>query len=46
MSAPDTSIYMIAGFVISFVTLGIYILSLRIRMQNFQRDLEALESIK
>jgi uncharacterized membrane protein YciS (DUF1049 family) len=40
---PDTSNYMIAGFVVSFVTMGIYVLSMYIRNKNLQRDLETLE---
>lgn len=43
---PDTSGYMIAGYVISFVTMGIYIFSLYLRNKNLKRDLETLESIE
>ena len=43
---PDTSGYMIAGFVVSFVTMGIYIVSLYIRNRNLKRDIETLESIQ
>jgi cell division protein FtsL len=45
-TTPDTSTYMIAGFVVSFVTLGIYILSLYIRNLNLKRDIETLESLQ
>ena len=45
METPDTSTYMIAGFVISFATLGLYVLSLYIRNRNLQRDAETLESL-
>lgn len=41
---PDTSNYMIAGFVIAFATMGIYILSLILRNRNLERDLETLKS--
>jgi len=44
-TTPDTSAYMIAGFVVSFVTLGIYVLSLYIRNLNLRRDAETLESL-
>jgi hypothetical protein len=43
---PDTSSYMIAGFVISFVTMGVYIASLYIRNRNLKQDIEALESMQ
>jgi hypothetical protein len=37
---------MIAGFVVSFVTIGIYIASLYIRSLNLQRDMETLKSLQ
>ena len=40
---PDTSSYMIAGFVVTFVTMGIYIASLYIRNRNLKQDVETLE---
>jgi hypothetical protein len=43
---PDTSSYMTAGFVVSFITMGIYILSLYIRNLNLRRDIETLESLQ
>jgi len=43
---PDTSGYMIAGYVITFLVMGIYVLSLNIRTSNLKRDAETLESIK
>jgi hypothetical protein len=43
---PDTSSYMIAGFVVTFATMGIYIASLYIRNRNLQQDVEALESMQ
>jgi len=45
-SIPDTSSYMIAGFVVSFVTMGIYVVSLYIRNRNLARDVETLESLQ
>ncbi len=45
-TTPDTSAYMIAGFVVSFVTLGIYVLSLYIRSLNLRRDAETLKSLE
>jgi uncharacterized membrane protein YciS (DUF1049 family) len=45
-TTPDTSTYMIAGFVISFLTMGIYVISLYIRNNNIKRDIETLESMQ
>lgn len=45
MDTPDTSTYMIAGFVISFLTMGIYVLSLYLRNRNLNQDVETLESL-
>jgi hypothetical protein len=45
-TTPDTSSYMIAGFVVSFVTMGIYVLSLYLRNSNLKRDAEMLESLQ
>jgi hypothetical protein len=42
---PDTSNYMVAGFIVSFVTMGIYVISMYIRNKNLQRDLETLEEM-
>ena len=43
---PDTSGYMTAGFIVTFVTMGIYVLSLYIRNQNLKRDVDTLESLQ
>ena len=43
---PDTSSYMIAGFVVTFVTMGIYIASLYIRTRNLLQDVETFESMQ
>jgi hypothetical protein len=45
-NTPDTSIYMIAGFVVSFATMGIYVASLYIRNRNLKQDVETLESMQ
>ncbi|MBI5841511.1 MAG: hypothetical protein HZB19_15570 [Chloroflexi bacterium] len=42
---PDTSGYMIAGYVIAFVTMGIYVASMYIRSRNLKQDLSTLESM-
>ncbi len=43
---PDTSAYMIAGYVIFFIVAAIYLVSLFIRARNLRRDLETLESME
>ncbi|MBL8102772.1 MAG: hypothetical protein JNM02_09600 [Anaerolineales bacterium] len=43
---PDTSGYMIAGFVVSFLTMGLYVLSIYLRNKNLNQDLETLLSIE
>jgi hypothetical protein len=42
---PDTSTYMIAGYIIAFLVMGIYIFSLYIRTKNLKAELEVLESL-
>lgn len=42
---PDTSAYMIAGYIVAFLVIGIYILSLYIRNRNLKSELEILEEI-
>lgn len=37
---------MIAGYVVSFVTMGIYLLSMYLRTRNLKRDLETYESME
>ena len=42
---PDTSTYMIAGYIIAFLVMGIYVFSLYIRTKNLKAELEVLESL-
>lgn len=42
---PDTTGYMIAGYIITFLTMGLYILSVYLRNKNLHRDLETLEEL-
>ncbi len=42
----DTVSYMIAGYVVIFGVILIYLLSLYIRQRNLQRDLEVLEELE
>jgi len=43
---PDTSGYMIAGYVIAFSVMAIYLLSLVIRWRNLKQDLAMLEEMQ
>ena len=42
---PDTSGYMIAGFIVSFVVMGLYIASLYLRSRNLRQDQAMLEEM-
>ncbi len=42
---PDTSGYMIAGYAVAFVVMGLYVASLYLRNRNLNRDLAMLEEI-
>jgi hypothetical protein len=44
-ATPDTSGYMIAGFAISFLVMGLYVVSLYLRSRNLHRDREMLEEM-
>ena len=43
---PDTSSYMIAGYVVSFVVMGLYLASIWLRNRNLKRDLSMLEEME
>lgn len=43
---PDTSAYLIAGYGIAFLIMGIYIFSLYIRSKNLKAELDILESLE
>ncbi len=42
---PDTSGYMIAGFVVSFVVMGLYVASIYLRSRNLNQDKAMLEEM-
>ncbi|HSG43955.1 MAG TPA: hypothetical protein VLA72_12440 [Anaerolineales bacterium] len=44
-STPDTSGYMIAGYAIAFIVMGLHVASLYIRTRNLNRDMETLEEM-
>lgn len=43
---PDTSRYMLAGYAISFLTMGIYVFSLYIRARSLRQDQQLLEELE
>ena len=42
---PNTNGYMIAGYAVAFIVMGLYILSLYLRHRNLNQDLTTLEEI-
>ena len=42
---PDTSGYMIAGYVIAFVVMGLYVASMFLRGRNLNQDQATLEEM-
>ena len=44
-ATPDTSGYMIAGYAITFIILGIYVASMYLRNRNYQQDMTVLEEM-
>ncbi len=45
-STPDTSSYMIAGYVVAFVVMGLYLASIYIRSRNLKQDMSMLEEME
>ncbi len=43
---PDTSAYMIAGYIIFFLVTAIYVASLYVRTTNLSRDLDTLKDVQ
>jgi hypothetical protein len=43
---PDTSGYMIAGYAVTFLVLGIYVASLYLRSRNLRQDIAMLEQLE
>ena len=42
---PDTSGYMIAGYAVAFIVMGLYVASLYVPTRNLKRDMETLEEM-
>lgn len=45
-TTPDTSGYMIAGYAIAFLIMGLYVASIYLRSRNLSRDMNTLEEIE
>jgi hypothetical protein len=45
-ATPDTTSYMIAGYVITFLVMGLYLASIYIRNRNLKQDLSMLEEME
>jgi hypothetical protein len=43
---PDTSGYMIAGYAIAFIVMGLYVFSLYLRSRNLHQDMTMLEEME
>ena len=43
---PDTSGYMVAGYIIAFVVMGLYLASIYIRNRNLKQDISMLEEME
>ena len=43
---PDTSGYMIAGYAVAFLVLGLYVASIYIRNRNLHQDMAMLEELE
>ena len=44
-STPDTTAYMVAGYVMIFGVMAIYLTSFFVRARNLKRDLEILSEV-
>ena len=44
-ATPDTSGYMIAGYAIAFIVMGLYVASIYLRDRNLKQDMSTLEEM-
>jgi hypothetical protein len=44
-ATSDTSGYMIAGYAVAFMVMGLYVLSMYLRNRNLKQDLTTLEEL-
>ncbi len=45
-STPDTNAYMIAGYAVAFIVMGLYVASIYIRNRNLKQDMSMLEEME
>lgn len=45
-ATPDTSGYMIAGFIITFLVMALYVASIYIRSRNLKQDMTTLNELE
>ena len=45
-TTPDTSGYMIAGYIVAFLIMGLYVASIYLRNRNLSRDMTTLEELE
>lgn len=45
-STPDTTGYMIAGYVIAFLFMGLYVASMYLRTRNLKQDMSMLQEME
>lgn len=44
-ATPDTSGYMIAGYAVAFIVMGLYVASIYMRSRNLRQDMSTLEEM-
>jgi len=44
-ATPNTNGYMIAGYAVAFIVIGLYVLSMYLRNRNLHRDLTTLDEL-
>jgi hypothetical protein len=44
-ATPNTNGYMIAGYAVAFIVMGLYVLSMYLRNRNLHQDLTTLEEL-
>jgi hypothetical protein len=45
-ATPDTTNYMVGGYVVFFIVMILYLASLVLRQRNLQQDLEVLQELE
>jgi hypothetical protein len=45
-ATPDTSSYMVAGYAIAFLIMGLYLASIYLRSRNLKQDMSMLQEME